>query len=178
MLIFELKTMSRITKASDRLSIDEIKSKIKSTTGFWRVQKWLVVYNALVFPRCSEEIANHLAVSRSFVNKTISEYNRFGAESIQTKGKGGRRNSYLTLDQEKEFIGKFIEKAQRGHIATAMEIKRAFEKLIGKKVHKTTIYRLLERNHWRKVVPLPEHPKKDKKAQESFKKTSVKKLKQ
>lgn len=175
MLIFELKTMSRITKASDRLSADEIKSKIKSTTGFWRVQKWLIVYNALLYPRSSEEIAGHLAVNKSFVNKTISEYNRFGAGSIETKGKGGRRNSYLTVEQEKEFIGKFIDKAQRGYIATAMEIKRAFEKLIGKKVHKTTIYRLLERNYWRKVVPMPQHPKKDKQAQESFKKTSVKK---
>lgn len=167
--------MSRITKASDKLSEVEIIDKIKNTVGFWRVQKWLVVYNALVDPRSSEEIAKHLAVSRSFVNKTVSEYNRFGTKSIETKGKGGRRNSYLTVDEEKEFMGKFFERAQKGHIATALEIKEAFEKHIGKKVHKTTIYRLLERNKWRKIVPLPHHPQKNKQAQEAFKKTSVKK---
>ena len=51
-------------------------------------------------------------------------------------------------------------------------IKEGFEKAIGKKVHKTSIYRLLERHNWRKIVPLPFHPKKDKEAQKHFKKTS------
>lgn len=167
--------MSRKTKATNHLSAKEVLSKIKDTIGFWRVQKWLVVYNAIVDPRKSEEIAKHLAVSKSFVNKTISEYNRFGARSIETTGKGGRRNSYLTKEEEKEFVDSFIEKAKRGHIATAMQIKKEFEKLIGKEVHKTTIYRMLERNNWRKIVPLPHHPKKDKQAQETFKKTSARK---
>ena len=167
--------MSRKTKAADHLGIDEVKKKIKSTVGFWRVQKWLVIYNALIEPRPASEIAKCLAVSKAFVNKTISEYNRYGVQAIETKGKGGRRNSYLTVEEEKEFLNTFFEKAQKGHIAIVMEIKEAFEEKIGAKVHKTTIYRLLERNGWRKIIPLPHHPKKDKQAQESFKKTSLRK---
>jgi transposase len=167
--------MKRKTKASDQLSLDEIVNKIKNTKGFWRVQKWLVVYNAIVDPRTSEEIARHLAVTKSFVNKTISEYNRFGPQSIETIGKGGRRNSYLTKEEEKEFVDSLIEKAKLGHIATAMDIKKSFEELIGKKVHKTTIYRMLDCNNWRKIVLLPYHPKKDEQAQETFKKTSARK---
>jgi transposase len=165
--------MSKTTKAKAYLSSGEIKVKIKSTVGFWRVQKWLVVYNALNYPRRSKEIADHLAVSISFVHKTISEYNRLGSSSIETKGKGGRRNANLSVEEEQKFMQGFITKAQKGYIATAGEIKVEFEKLIGKKVHKTTIYRLLERSGWRKIVPLPYHPKKDKEAQEAFKKTSI-----
>lgn len=164
--------MSKITRAKEHLQSEGILQKIKSTVGFWRVQKWLVIHNALNYPRHSQEIANHLAVSKSFVNKTISEYNRYGAASIETKGKGGRHHSYLTPDEEVAFMEDFISLAQKGQIATAGQIKDAYEKRIGKQVHKTTIYRLLERIGWRKIVPLPTHPLKDSKAQEDFKKNS------
>jgi len=164
--------MSKISKAKSHLSANEVRQKIKTTVGFWRVQKWLIIHNALNYSRRAEEIASCLAVSKSFVHKTISEYNRFGSSSIETTGKGGRRNSYLTAEEEFNFIEGFISQAQKGYIATAGEIKEAFEKLIGHKVHKTTIYRLLDRTKWRKIVPLPYHPKKDKQAEEEFKKTS------
>ena len=112
-----------------------------------------------------------LAVSPSLVHKTISEYNRNGASAIETKGKGGRRNSYMSKEEEQKFLEGFILQAQSGHIATVEQIKEEFERLIAKPVHKTTIYRLLGRNGWRKIVPLPHHPKADKEVQESFKKT-------
>ena len=162
--------MRKITKAKALLTNDIIQQKIKSTVGFWRVQKWLIIHNAMNYPRHSQEIANHLSVSVSFVHKTVSEYNRFGASSIETKGKGGRHHSYLKPEEERLFMESFIAKAQKGQIATASQIKEAYEKRIGKNVHKTTIYRLLERNGWSKIVPMPNHLQKDSKAQETFKK--------
>jgi len=167
--------MSKVSKARLHLSNAELSIKIKTTVGFWRVQKWLIIYNAVNYPRKAIEIANHLAVSESLVHKTVSEYNKIGANAIDTIGKGGRKNGYLTVDQEKVFFESFIQKAQIGQIATAAEIKIEFEKLIGTVVPKSTIYRLLARHNWRKIVPLPFHPKQKKEDQESFKKTSRKK---
>jgi transposase len=164
--------MGKVTKAKKHLSNEELEKKIKQTVGFWRVQKWLIIYNAVNFPRKAEEIANHLAVSKSLVNKTVSEFNKQGASAIDTIGKGGRKNSYMTIEEETNFINAYISEAQKGQVITAGEIKEDFEKAIGKKVHKTSIYRLLDRHNWRKIVPLPFHPKKDKEAQEHFKKTS------
>ena len=43
----------------------------------------------------------------------------------------------------------------------------------GKAVARSTVYRLLERHGWRKVVPRPRHPKADVAAQAAFKKGSV-----
>jgi transposase len=163
--------MSKITKAKGNLNSNEIKKKIKNTKGFWKVQKWLVIYNAKEFSLQAEEIAKHLAVTTSFVHKTISKYNRYGESSIETQGKGGRRNSYMGPAEEEKFMSKFIEEAKKGLIVTAQQIKEAFEEQVGKKVHKTTIYRLLARSGWRKIVPLPHHPKKDEESQKSFKKT-------
>ena len=165
--------MGKVSKAQKHLSNTELKKKIKETVGFWRVQKWLIIYNAVNYSRKSLEIANHLAVSKSLVNKTISEYNRFGASAIDTIGKGGRKNSYMTLTDETEFMKSFINKAKEGQIVTASEIKSAFDEKIGKQVHKTTIYRLLNRHNWRKIMPRSFHPKKNEEAQEAFKKTSM-----
>ena len=167
--------MSKTAKIKPYLTSEEILLKIKGTVGFWRVQKWLIIYNALNYPRSAREIAAHLAVSESLVHKTIFEYNKYGVAAIETKGKGGRRNSYLNKEEEELFVNSYFEKAREGQIITAMEIKEDFEKKIGKKVNKTTIYRMLKRHGWRKIVPLPVHPKQNKEEREAFKKTLLKK---
>jgi transposase len=60
--------------------------------------------------------------------------------------------------------------AERGELATAGEIKRAFEARVGQEVAESTIYRLLDRHGWRKLMPRPKHPKASSEAQEQFKK--------
>ena len=123
-------------------------------------------------PRTAAEIALHIGVSKGFVRKVIQQYNRQGETGLSTPGKGGRHHCYLSLEQEKQLIELFKEKARRGQIATAMQIKLAYEQELGFPVHKTTIYRLLERHQWRKIIPRPSHPKQDKNAVDEFKKTS------
>jgi transposase len=105
------------------------------------------------------------------VHQVISDYNRLGAAAIETPGKGGRNNSYLSLEAEKEFISSFTEQAAVGSITTATKIKQAFEELVGKEVDKSTIYRLLQRQEWRKRMPRPSHPEANSEVQEAFKKT-------
>ena len=119
--------MGKVTKVKNHLSNDELEKKIKETVGFWRVQKWLIIYNAQNYPRISEEIANHLAVSKALVNKTVSEYNRFGVAAIETVGRGGRKNAYMSVEQEKEFVGSYISRSQKGQIVTVQEIQEDFE---------------------------------------------------
>jgi transposase len=69
------------------------------------------------------------------------------------------------------FLAPFFTRAERGEIATAGEIKRAFEAHLGHEVHKSTISRLLQRHGWRKPMPRPTHPQASPAAQEQFKKT-------
>ena len=61
-------------------------------------------------------------------------------------------------------------RAKKGLITTIAKIKRAYEAKIAKNVHKSTIYRLLERHGWRKVMPRSHHPQAKFKEQEEFKK--------
>jgi transposase len=163
--------MARVSKAIAHLSAEQVLQKIQTATNFRQQQKWLVVYNALVDPRPAAEIARHTGTSIRTVHQVISDYNRLGAAAIETPGKGGRNNSYLSLEAEKEFISSFTEQAAVGSITTATKIKQAFEELVGKEVDKSTIYRLLQRQEWRKRMPRPSHPEANSEVQEAFKKT-------
>lgn len=163
--------MAQVTQAFPHLDLETVKQRVKLAKSHWEKQKWLVIYNAIADPRTAAEIALHVGVSKGFVRKVIQQYNRQGEIGLSTPGKGGRHNCYLSREQEKQLIEPFKEKARRGQVATAMQIKLAYEKECGFLVHKTTIYRLLERHQWRKIVPRPTHPKKDSNAVDEFKKT-------
>jgi transposase len=77
----------------------------------------------------------------------------------------------MSLEQERSFLQPFFARAAKGEIATAQDIQRAFEAQVKHAVHISSIYRLLERHGWRKLVPRPRHPKANPEAQAVFKKT-------
>jgi len=163
--------MARITRAAAHLSIEEVKERLRNDPRAWCRERWLILYNALVDPRKAENIAKHCGVSTATVHQVISTYNRFGVSAVETPGKGGRRHQYLTREEEWTFLAPFFARAEQGEIATTAEIQQAFESQVGHKVEDSTIYRLLNRHGWRKLVPRPRHPQANKEAQEEFKKT-------
>jgi transposase len=162
---------TRVTRAAPHFEVEEVKQRMKLDPRFWVRQRWWIIYNALIAPRKAEEIAKHTGVSVPTVRRVISGYNRLGLAAIETPGKGGRRHQYLTVEQEREVLAPFFARAERGEIATAGEIKRAFEAWVGHEVDESTIYRLLHRHGWRKLVPRPRHPKANAEEQATFKKT-------
>jgi len=76
----------------------------------------------------------------------------------------------MTKEEEKEFLLQFEEAGKKGNILTISNIKSALEERLGKKIHLSTVYRILERNNWRKATPRPSHPQKDAAKSEAFKK--------
>ncbi|MDR2697515.1 MAG: winged helix-turn-helix domain-containing protein [Holophagales bacterium] len=76
----------------------------------------------------------------------------------------------MTVGEEAEFLGGFLKAAGDASVLVAGEIKAVLEARLGRKVHETTVYRMLKRHGWRKVAPGPRHPRQDPKAAEAFKK--------
>jgi transposase len=163
--------MARVTHAVPHLPIAEVKNRMRTDPRAMSRQRWLIIYNALVEPRRASEIARHCGVSKATVHAVISRYNRLGVAAIETPGKGGRRRQYLTLEEEKEFLAPFFAQAECGEIATVGRLWQAYAQRIGHEVDDSTIYRLLHRHGWHKVMPRPRHPKSDLETQEQFKKT-------
>jgi transposase len=164
--------MARVTRAAAPLSVEEVKHRLKMDPRALYRQRWLIIYNALVESRKAEEIAKHYGVCKATVHQVISRYNRLGVvEAVETTGKGGRRHEYLTLQEEEGLLAPFFARAERGEIATSAEMQHAFEAQVGHQVDDSTIYRLLKRHGWRKLMPRPRHPKASTQAQEPLKKT-------
>jgi transposase len=166
---------TRVTRAAAHYPLEEVKRRMKMDPRFWVRERWGIIYHALIAPRKAEEIARDTGVSVTTVRRVISTYNRLGLAAIETPGKGGRRHEYMNVEQERRFLQPFFAQAQRGEIATAEYIHQAFEAEVKQKVHITSIYRLLNRHGWRKLVPRPRHPKANAGEQDAFqKKTSSK----
>ena len=169
--------MSRVTRAVEHLSVEEVKNRMQNDPRALYRKRWMIIYHALVDPRTAEEIAKHCGVSKVTVQHLISRYNRFGISVVETKGKGGRRREYMTFEQEQHFLLPFFTRAQTGEIATIAEIHQAFEACIAHTADESTIYHLLDRHGWRKLMPRPRHPQASEEAQEQFKKNLQRRLK-
>jgi transposase len=87
-------------------------------------------------------------------------------------GRGGRRRQLLTVAEEEKLLTEFVTRAEQGDLTEESAIRVALEQQVGQTVAKSTIYRLLERHGWRKLVPRPFHPDASLSAQEAFKKSS------
>jgi transposase len=108
-------------------------------------------------------------VSTATVHRVIATYNRLGPTAVESPGKGGRRHQYLMLPEEEQFLAPFFARAERGEIATVAQIRHAFEERVGHEVDASTIYRLLHRHGWRKLMPRSRRLKADLQIQEQFK---------
>ena len=91
---------------------------------------------------------------------------------FDVRGRGGRHHQHLSAQQEAELLAPFTAKAQAGGMLHVDEIKQALEQQVGATVAASTVYRMLDRHGWRKVVPRARHPKAGVAAQAAFKETA------
>ena len=63
-----------------------------------------------------------------------------------------------------------------GEMLNIHDLKAAYEQAIGHPTSNSTIYNLLDRHGWRKLMPRPFHPKRNLAAQKAFKKTAFQML--
>lgn len=153
--------------------IDEVKAALGKTNSKVEFQRLQCVYLADTQPDLSAEaIADIVRLSTHRVKIIHMNFRKSGMDSIKDK-RGGRYREYLSIDEEAEFLKPFEEKSKSGALAVVGEIKKAYEVKIGKKVAKTTIYRLLDKHGFRKIVPYKRHKKATIAKQEAFKKTSL-----
>jgi transposase len=156
-------TAARVRELED--SVDERWSR----EAFLRFQcVWLRHALALSAP----EIARALCISVSTVRRIHAEFIKTGRPAIEGKGnRGGRRRGLMTLTEEAAFLREHGRRSKDGKIRNVTELKREYEIRVGRTVHKTTIYRLLDRHGWRKVSPRTFHTKRNPAQTAALKKT-------
>jgi transposase len=154
--------------SEDRLA--ELKDFRKSKWSGFEFQRFLCVWLRVEQGLSTKEIAHVLGWNVNTVRITQRDFIVHGSDALIEKKRGGRRHQLMTLEEERLFLTSFESAAGDASMLVVNEIKVALEKQLGRAVHKTTVYRLLHRQGWRKIAPRPKHPKQNKEASDAFKK--------
>jgi transposase len=115
-------------------------------------------------------IADAMGVSLSTVNRAHMAYDQGGIKALKPKPCGGRQRQNMTIAAEQSLLARFAKAAGAGEMLNIHDLKSAYEQAIGHPTSNSTIYNLLDRHHWRKLMPRPFHPQRDVEAQNAFKK--------
>jgi transposase len=162
----------RKTAIADCLTAEMLREKLAQAESKEQFQRWQIIYVIKTKGFTPAEAADVVGVSTGTVHQWVHAYNKNGPDNYNLKGRGGRRSSYMTVEQESELLNEFANDAEKGLIITAWDVQKRIEKKTGMKVSDDFVYDLFNRNGWRKVVPKPRHPKSRKESQEEFKKNS------
>ncbi len=153
--------MVKCSKAEVRRLKTALRWKI-SAPQRQRIQMVLLRESGMTQPA----IAAAMGVSLSTVNR--AHY----INALKPKPHGGRKHENMTLAEEKALLARFAKAAGAGEMLNIHDLKAAYEKAIGHATSDSTVYNLLHRHGWRKLMPRPFHPKRDLAAQNAFKKTA------
>ncbi len=117
-------------------------------------------------------IAAAMGVSLSTVNRAHMAFDHGGIAALKPKPNGGRKHQNMTVPEEKALLARFARAAGAGEMLNIHDLKAAYEKAIGHATSDSTVYNLLHRHDWRKLMPRPFHPKRDLVAQIAFEKAA------
>jgi len=120
----------------------------------------------------AEKVASIIGTSRRSVFRNRDFISNQGDTS--RKGWGGRRRCCMSLEQERQFLAEWEQKASEGGVLSVLPIHAALVERLGHDTPLSTTYRMLARHGWRKIQPDTKHPQGDPDKQEEFKKKSLK----
>lgn len=167
----------RILQLVPHLSTSELSGKLATCINIHQRSYWQILLSVSFNPgKKAEEYASFLGVTKSKVYKVVELYNKEGKDFTNALQWGGRRDgtSLMSFEEEEKMMNSLKIQAKEGKILVAKHIKKIVEKKIGKEVSEDYIWDLFKRHNWKKKMPRSEHPKRNKIAQEEFKKNSPK----
>jgi transposase len=154
-----MKTKGRPQKIYTEEQKAEIKKTYKRTHNPKDRTRLLCIKLRVVQGLTLEQISDITEYSLSTISHVISSYNKHGIDEILIKKYSGNHRN-MTPEEEKEFLKPFKQQAIAGEILEVSDIITAYSNTLNKKVSKSTVYDLLHRNGWRKVMPRSKHPNK------------------
>jgi hypothetical protein len=120
--------------------------------------------------RTQPQIGELTGVSLSTVNRAHMADDNGGGQRAETKVERRSNTRKYDLEEEKDLLKQFAKAAGAGELLNIHDLKAAYEKAIEHSTSNSTIYNLLTRDNWRKLMPRPFHPDRDLEAQKDFKK--------
>ena len=155
--------------------VQKARDTVKRTQDGRQLRQALAVLLPAEAHTTLEQTAQLLGVGRA----TVARYQRrFGDRPSVAKPAGqtwgGRRQSLLSLEAEREFLRPWEDQAKDGGLLVLSPIRAALAQQLGRPVARSVVWRMLARHGWRKLAPDTRHPKSDPQIQEDWKKNCPK----
>lgn len=144
---------------ADGPKIARLAQRLKNAQSHAQYQRIQCVPIRATLGSSAAQIAPLLGWSTATVHVIHSRWAKEGDAIFELKGRGGRHHQYLSEQQERDLLAPFVERAEAGGMLKVDAIRRAYEARTGRQVAPSTVYRMLVRHGWRKVVPRPRQPK-------------------
>lgn len=162
-----------MSRGYQKLEIDEeaIRTLMNDSKTKEEFRRYQSLYLRIAEKMPTTLIAKITGLSQSRIQSIHSTARTKGLASLANQLKGGRRRSYLSMEQEKALLSEIENKAIKGGVVEIGKVHKLFQEKVGSKVARYTAYRLLHRHGWRKIVPRAYHPNQKADAIETFKKT-------
>jgi len=162
-------------RAGGREVLEKAKDRLSKARKVEELRQAQAVVLPLEYGFSLQETAAIIGVSKGWASHLRMQFIRSGGVYEEEKPKrGGRRRENMSLEEEREFLAPFFEKAAAGGILVVGEIKKALDERLGRKTALASAYNLLHRHDWRKLAPDKRHPRADPVAQAEWKKNSGK----
>lgn len=126
----------------DAANLMDLRSRIKSLYQ-WRQLE--VVWLKQRLNLSNQKIARILNYKPQTVSFIWHKWKNDRDSFFHVNRPGGRKRSYLTLEEESEFIAPFLAADD----INVREIKEEYQSVVGREVADSTIYRLLSRHEWK-----------------------------
>lgn len=115
-------------------------------------KKRLAIWLTRRGPFHAHRVSDLLQVSKQAVWLWIKQYNQGGPESLDRKGRGGRRRAYLSLEQERALVERLQTQVAKGQAKKAKELLPEVLEAVGQNVSVAYVYRLMQRHERRRGV--------------------------
>ena len=143
---------------------------LQQATNTWETRRIQCVLMRVSLGMSSNDIAPLVGLHPDSIKHIWKRYLDEGDDALLGEKRGhARGNAHLTLSQEKNLLKAFLTRAERGQIVTVRHVHAAVCERIGQTVDPSTTFRMFRRHGWRKITPLPTHPKGNRKDREKFK---------
>lgn len=160
----------------DELTLERARTAAARATTLEELRGAQAILLPSLFGATLAQTASALGVGHATVSRLRKRFlnQEQTAGDMPARAWGGRRNSWMTLAEERAFLKPWLELAMAGSLLVVSPVRAALAQRVGQPIKASLIYRLLARHGWRKIAPDTRHPKSNPAAQEDWKKNSPK----
>ena len=137
----------------------EVEWLLQKTTDT-KLYKKLEVLKLRIEGYKNAEISKITGYSKSRTSALVCIYANKGIDYFKKEHRLGGNRRNIPYEEEAKLLSAYEQSARNGNIITVGEVKKAYDEKCGHKSGPGTIYKILKRHKWRKVMPRSKHPKK------------------